>query len=293
MRAALYLLLLSACAGTPKREPSSTTKKTDGPTAPLALTYLGVAGWQLESGDVTILVDPYFSRPNLDGEIKSDPAAVAARAPKKANLIVVGHSHVDHLLDAPAVALATGAQIMGSASTAKVATSAGVPADHVIPIQGGEDYQFDGYSVRVIPSLHSALDDKHFMQGQPITVLPPKTFDDYTDGGTFDYLVRVGGREILVTSTANFIERELVGVHPDVAIIAPGLREQVYDYTCRLMRVLDYPQVVYTTHFDDWRAAPTDEEPDADLEAFVDEVKRCSPATQVIIPKHFVRMSAP
>ena len=156
------------------------------------------------------LVDPYFSRPNLDGEIASDPKAVAARAPKTASLIVIGHSHVDHLLDAPAVALAAGAQIMGSDSTARVAVAAGVPADHVIPIKGGEDYQFVDYSVRVIPSLHSALDDKHTF-GKPITAVPPRTFDKYQEGGTFDYLVRIADRQVLVTSTANFIERELRG----------------------------------------------------------------------------------
>ena len=82
-------------------------------------------------------------------------------------------------------------------------------------------------------------------------------------------------------------------MHPDIAIIATGLREEVHDYTCRLMRVLGKPPVVFTTHFDSWRSEPVDEEPGADLKAFVDEVHRCSPATQVIIPKHFVRIAAP
>lgn len=256
------------------------------------MTYLGVAGWQIESGDVTILVDPYFSRPNLDGEIASDPKAVAAHAPAHANVIVIGHSHVDHLLDAPAVALATGATIVGSDSTVRVAKAAGVPADKLVAVKGGETLELDGFSVRAIPSLHSVLDDSALLGGA-ITVVPPKTFADYQDGGTFDYLVTLGGRQILVSSTANFIERELAGVHPDVAIVATGLRERVDDYTCRLMRVLDKPQVVYTTHFDNWRGPPVDEEPDDDLKAFVDEVKRCSPETTVVIPKHFVRMTAP
>lgn len=255
---------------------------------PLALTYLGVAGWQIESAGKTILVDPYFSRPKLDGAIASDPAAVAAHSPKHADLIVIGHSHVDHLLDAPAVALATGAQIMGSDSTVRVARAAGVAADHLVPIKGGEDYAFEGLSVRAIPSLHSALDDKHVMGG-PITVVPPVKFDDYAEGGTFNYLVRVGGHEIFVSSTANFIERELVGLHPDVAIIATGLREQVYDYTCRLLHALGDPPVVYTTHFDNWRGPPVDEPANDDLRAFIAEVHACSPKTRVVVPKHFVR----
>lgn len=284
------LVLLAACHSSAAPRPVVASTQPKASEQPIALTYTGVAGWQIESAGKTILVDPYFSRPNLDGLIESDPLAVTARAPKRADLIVVGHSHVDHLLDTPAVAIATGAQVMGSASTIAVASAKGVAANKLIPIGGGEDYQFDGFSVRVIPSLHSALDDKHFAQGAPITVIPPLRFDDYADGGTFNYLVRVGGHEVFVTSTANFIERELVGLNPDIAIIATGLREEVFDYTCRLMRLLDYPEAVYATHFDNWRSAPVDEPLSEDLAAFVREVRSCSPRTNVIVPKHFERM---
>lgn len=280
----------SVAAGCLQEPPPQQPRPRQGPPrALLAMTYLGVAGWQIEAAGKTILVDPYFSRPNLDGPIASDPQAVAAHAPKRADLIVIGHSHVDHLLDAPAVALATGAQIMGSDSTARVAKAAGVPDDHIIPITGGEDYAFAGFSVRVIPSLHSALGEKHVMGG-PITVVPPVKFDDWAEGGTFDYLVRIGGHEIFVSSTANFIERELVGLHPNVAIIATGLRHEIHDYTCRLLTLLGKPEYVYATHFDNWRGPPVDEPEDDDLKNFVLEVQRCSPATKVVVPKHFERM---
>jgi L-ascorbate metabolism protein UlaG (beta-lactamase superfamily) len=283
MRAFWIVISVVSCAAPRSTEPTSRPVRQ-----PIALTYLGVAGWQIESAGKTIVVDPYLSRPALDGVLASDPAAVAAHAPKRAELIVIGHSHVDHLLDAPAVALAAGAQIMGSDSTVRVARSAGVAADRLIPIKGGEDYAFDGFSVRVIPSLHSALDDKHVMGG-PITVIPPVKFDDYAEGGTFNYLVRIGGHEVFVSSTANFIERELAGLHPDIAIIATGLREEIYDYTCRLLRALNHPSVVYTTHFDNWRGPPVDEPLSDDLRAFIAEVKACSPTTRVVVPKHFVR----
>ena len=122
------------------------------------MTYLGVAGWQIECAGKTILVDPYFSRPALDGVIESDPKAVAAHAPKKADLIVVGHSHVDHLLDAPAVAIAQRRAGDGQRQHDARGASAQACQRSSDPIRGGEDYQFDGFSVRVIPSLHSALD---------------------------------------------------------------------------------------------------------------------------------------
>lgn len=263
--------------------------------APIAMTYLGVAGWQLDAGEITVLADPYFSRPNLEGPVLPDEAAIAARAPDSADLIVIGHSHVDHLLDAPMVAIRTGAQILGSISTARVARASGVPADRVIPIRGGEDYAFEGYSVRVIESLHSALDHKHVEGGVEIPegITMPLRFEEYREGGAFAYLVRVGGHEVFFLSTANFIEREVDGLRPDVAVIATGLRQEIHDYTCRLMRALGHPPLVYTNHFDDWRGPPVDAPPDEDLEAFVAEVASCSPGTRVVIPHHFERMTVP
>jgi L-ascorbate metabolism protein UlaG (beta-lactamase superfamily) len=290
--ASLVLTLTPSCV----RDKCRAVPSTAAPRVarqPLALTYLGVASWSIESAGKTIVVDPFYSRPNVDGPIASDPAAVAKYAPKRADLIVITHSHYDHLLDAAPLALATDAQVVGSTSSARVVRAAGVPADHVVPIQGGEDYAFDGYSVRVIPSLHSALDDKHLMDGRlagPITVIPPVVFDDWREGGTFSYLVRLGGHEIFVLGTANFIESEIEGMRPDIAIIAPGLRQEIHDYTCRLMRALGNPPLVYATHFDNHRGPPVDEPLGDDTKAFVDEVRACSPKTRVVVPKHFERM---
>lgn len=281
-------LLLCGCSRAPQAvEPRAPVTK-----GPLALTYLGVAGWQLSSGETTILIDPYLSRPNLDGPIAPDADAIARHAPTHANLILIGHSHVDHLLDAPAIALRSGAEILGSESTTKVALASGVPADHLITVKGGEDFAFGGFSVRVIPSLHSALDQKHTF-GRNLTTTPalPMKLSEYEEGGTFIYLVRIAGHQVLVTSTANFIERELDGLRPDIAIIAPGLRHEIHDYTCRLLRALGYPPLVYATHFDDWRASPpvTPTLSD-DVRAFAAEVAACSPETRLVVPRHFERM---
>ena len=257
---------------------------------PITLTYLGVAGWQLDAGTpdhARVLVDPYFSRPNLDGPIVPDATAIAAGAPNTANLILVGHSHVDHVLDVPAVALRTGAEILGTPSTMRLARASGVPAEQLVQVGGGEDYAWDAVSVRVLRSLHSALDDKHAIPGE-IAATPtlPMTFDEYGEGGTLAYLVRLGGHQVFVMSTANFIEREVEGLRPDVAIIAPGLREQVYDYTCRLLHALGDPPVVLPTHFDDWHAplSTTPVPPDEELAAFVAEIVACAPGTRVIVP---------
>jgi L-ascorbate metabolism protein UlaG (beta-lactamase superfamily) len=291
MRRLLLALTLTAC------RTSATAPSTPPPAAadPIALTWLGVAGWQLDAGPTTVLVDPYYTRPaDLDAPVAPDPAAIAARAPARADLILVGHTHVDHALDAPAVALRTGAAIAGSDSTANLARASGVPGDRVLAFRARARIDRPGYTVDVIPSLHSKVGDE-FLGGvlPPNPKLPLSKAMDYPEGGTFAYLVTISGQRIFFLGTANFIESNLTGLDPDVAVIATGLREKVEDYTCRLMRVLDRPPLVYANHFDDWTAAPVDAPVSDDLRAFIAEVERCSPATRVVIPQHFARMTLP
>jgi L-ascorbate metabolism protein UlaG (beta-lactamase superfamily) len=260
---------------------------------PIAFTYLGVAGWVIEGDGKVIVTDPYLSRPaSPDAPLVPDAAAIAAHAPPRADLVVVGHSHYDHLLDAPAVALRSGAQLLGSLSTTRVGHASGLADDHLITVKGGEDFAMTGYSIRAIPSLHSAIGDKHIF-GREIAadVKLPMPAAGYEEGGTFAYLVRLAGHEVLVLDTANFIERELAGLRPDIAIIAPGAREHVHDYTCRLLRALGEPATVIVTHFDDWKGPPVDAPPSDDLVKFGDEVRRCATRTRLVIPRHFERFT--
>jgi L-ascorbate metabolism protein UlaG (beta-lactamase superfamily) len=260
----------------------------------LQLTYLGVAGWVLSDGAHTVVIDPYLSRPSFaDGvAVTSDAAAVAKHAPARADLILIGHSHVDHVLDAPALALRTGAAVLGTSSTINYARAAGVPEAQLITVRGGEDYAFAGFSVRVLPGLHSALDHKRTFgadQVIPAGVLPT-TFAQFAEGGTLNYLVRLGGRQVLIIGSANFIEREVQGLRPDAAIVAVGLRQEIYEYTCRLLRALGAPPTVITNHFDAWRAPvgePLSPEARQDLEAFSAEVQACAPGTTTVVPTPF------
>jgi L-ascorbate metabolism protein UlaG (beta-lactamase superfamily) len=207
------------------------------------------------------------------------------------------------VLDVPAVALHTGADVLGSESTPNLARASGLPAERVITVKGGEDFAFAGFSLRVLPSLHSALEHKHaFSANSTIAegVTLPMRASEYLEGGTLAYLVRLGGKRILILSTANFIERELEGLDPVVAILATGLREELHDYECRLMRVLDRPPLVLTNHFDAWREpyvprsrAQLDEQTRADLDRFEREIRRCAPDTRVLVPMHGEAITLP
>jgi L-ascorbate metabolism protein UlaG (beta-lactamase superfamily) len=264
-----FALSTLACAGP---RPAA-----EEPRRSITLTYLGAAGWILSDLTHTLLVDPYFSRAQDSATAKPDEAAIAAHPLPKADLVLVGHDHWDHALDAPIVAQRTGARLLGGLGLVRRLRDHGFPVDRLIGVRGGEDLQFDGFSVRVVPSLHS--------------------FTGLARGGdvdTFAFLVRLGGRQILVFDTANFIENEVAGLRPEIAIVAPGGRELVHDYTCRLLRALGSPPRIFTTHFDDWLKppeTPLSAEDQADLSSFAAEVRACSPGTEVTVPRPFVPIS--
>ncbi len=70
-------------------------------------------------------------------------------------------------------------------------------------------------------------------------------------GGTLAYLIRIAGKRIVLFGSMNFIESELNGLKPDIAMIgAMPERKNIADYTPRIMRALGNPPIVLPTHWD-------------------------------------------
>ncbi len=290
--------------------------------AVVRLKYLGTAGWEITDGRTVILVDPYLSRlrrvtpndtvdpadnrPLFDNTAiaQSDTATIDAHI-QRADFVLITHTHYDHALDAPYIASKTGATIIGTESTYHFARAQGVPADKLIVVRGGEDYAFEGSSVRVIPSLHGVLRRAPNRRPDPNASLPPAVFprdakppfrmgDLLIEGGTLAYLIRLGGRQILAFGSMNYIEREIEGLRPDVALIgAMPERREIYQYTGRLLRALGNPRMVLPTHWDRFNVT-YDVAQDAAvqrLQTFIAEVKGASPDTKVFVPKYFEPVS--
>ena len=280
----------------------------------VALTYFGAAGWEITDGRTVVLIDPYLSRINgpappgggtghtLPGDnrriygwhdpAEPDLAAIDAHV-RRADYVLVTHTHYDHVLDVPHIALKTHAAVIGTESTENVMRAYAVPEDQLITVRGGEDYQFPGFSLKVIPSIHSSLDHKHYFSSSttPAGLKPPLTLEQiHTEGGTLAYLIRIQGHKILAFGGNNYIERELTGLEPDTVLVgAGGSRKEIYDYSGRLMRALHNPPLVLPTHWDNF-LAPYDasQQPALDaLKSFIEEVHAASSQTKVIVPKYF------
>ena len=290
----------------------------------ITLSYFGAAGWEISDGKTIILVDPYLSRIKTSGlaavtgavapssalggpiedsrrtftpadVVESDEAVIDTHV-ERANFILITHTHFDHSVDMPYIAKKTGAVVIGTESTLNFARVSGVPEAQLVTVKGGEDFQFGDFSMRVIPSLHGVLPRPLAPlttrpEGFPANVKPPVRLDQLlVDGGTLAYLVRIGGHQILVFGSMNYIEREIEGLRPDVVMIgAAPQRKDVYDYTARLLRLLGHPRLVLPTHWDRSNI-PYDvsQEPAIKrLQSFIGEVKAASPSSAVVVPEYF------
>src|SRR5580704_8984386 len=288
----------------------------------VVLKYLGTAGWEITDGTTTILIDPYLSRINgpapprggsghlLAGDTRPaygwgdvaqpDVAAIDSHI-QRADFILVTHTHYDHVLDVPHIALKTHATVIGTESTENLLRAYQVPEEQLITVRGGEDYEFGAFSVRVIPSLHSPLDHKRYFSSAqaPEGMKAPLTLRQmHPEGGTVAYLIRFHGHQILAFGGMNYIEREIEGLEPDVVLAgAAGSRKEIYEYSGRLMRDLHFPGLVLPTHWDNFTAPyGASQQPSIDaVQSFVQEVKEASPKTKVIVPKYFepIRLDPP
>jgi L-ascorbate metabolism protein UlaG (beta-lactamase superfamily) len=278
------------------------------------LKYLGTAGWEIADGTSVILIDPYLSRINGPappgggsgypvpgdtrraygwGDIASPDVAAIDSHIQRADFVLVTHTHYDHVLDVPHIALKTGAVVIGTESTENVMRAYDVPEEQLITVRGGEDYQFGGFSLKVIPSIHSPLDHKHYYSSAaaPAGLKAPLTLRQmHPEGGTLAYLIRFDGHQILAFGGMNYIEREIEGLEPDVALIGAGAsRKEIYEYGGRLMRALHYPVMVLPTHWDNFLVPyGASQQPAFDgVRSFVQEILTASPRTKVIVPKYF------
>lgn len=119
----------------------------------ITLDWLGTATFRLTIDDLVVFLDAYVDR------VPTAPAVgLRAADVTKADFILVGHSHFDHLAGAEIIARNTGARIIGSNESCHVMRAKDVPVGQLLPSQGGEHHRLsETVTVRVLPSLHTCL----------------------------------------------------------------------------------------------------------------------------------------
>jgi len=128
-----------------------------GPRGPhtLAVRWAGYSNFELAYGGKVILLDAYFDRGS-----NYPPLGFKARDVTRADVILIGHGHFDHMSDAASVSIRTGATVVGAPLTTDKLAAQDVPAAQIRTVtgRGGEMLKFDGFSVEPILARHGQPD---------------------------------------------------------------------------------------------------------------------------------------
>jgi L-ascorbate metabolism protein UlaG (beta-lactamase superfamily) len=221
----------------------------------LAVRWLGTAAFEIRTVKACVLIDPHFSRHNLwqllAGPLHPDLARIRKHLPR-AQAVFIGHSHHDHLVDAPTVAKLLDAPIYGSADTARVAREEGVPLAHVHALQGGETIRVGDLAIEAVPSAHSDIITNWLVAGRIAPEShPPMRFTQYKHGPVFTYVVHWRGRTVYHFGSAELVEANLRHRQADVALVCLSGWKDNRSVFGRLASTL-HPSVIVPMHHDDF-----------------------------------------
>ena len=97
------------------------------------LDWYGCATFRMRTAGMTVFLDAYIDRVPA-----AEPVGLAVEDVDRADWIVVGHSHFDHVYGAERIAQRTGATILGSYETIRIMRAHGVPEAQLLPVAGGD-----------------------------------------------------------------------------------------------------------------------------------------------------------
>ena len=218
------------------------------------LDWAGCATFRLTVGNVVVFLDAY-----LDRVPDAPQSGLAVDDVDRADFILVGHSHFDHLWGAERIAPRTGATVIGSYETIRVMAEHGVPESQLQAVSGGERIRLsDDVIVSVYPSLHSCVWTGPFEQPDVVCLgdvgltldqqkarfghlegliakLSPEARahalrgrqGERGDGGALVYLIETPEGSVLYQDTSGHWSGLMRNLRPDVAILAAAGRGNV------------------------------------------------------------------
>ena len=117
----------------------------------LAVRWTGYSNFELVFKNQVLLLDAYFDRGSI-----YPPLGFRAADVTRANVILIGHGHHDHMSDAASVAVRTGAIVVGAPTTTAKLLAQKVPPAQVRTVtgKGGETLRFEHFTVLPILARH-------------------------------------------------------------------------------------------------------------------------------------------
>jgi L-ascorbate metabolism protein UlaG (beta-lactamase superfamily) len=226
----------------------------------LEVEWLGVSGYRLTHEGHTLFVDPYFSRlPLRDLLLRRralpDGAALDrfVHAPGKTVGILVGHTHFDHAVDAPALARRLDCEAYGSASLANLMALHGM-AERAVEVEPYRVYELGPFEVSFTPSAHSklllglAVPYDGELTCEHLDSLSPAA---YRCGQVWGISIAVAGVRFYHQGSANLIDDAVRERGVDVFLAGVAGRGFTERYWQRILALLE-PRAVVPTHYDNF-----------------------------------------
>jgi L-ascorbate metabolism protein UlaG (beta-lactamase superfamily) len=228
--------------------------------AGLEVEWLGVSGYRLTYGGQTLFVDPYLSRvPFRDLVLRRqalpDPAALDrfAGAPGETVGVLVGHTHFDHAVDAPAIVRRTGCKAYGSRSLLNLMALHGLTG-RAIEVEPYRTYELGPFEVSFTPSIHSklllglAVPYDGELSCDHLDSLSPGA---YRCGQVWGISIAVAGLRFYHQGSANLLDEAIREEDIDVFLAGVAGRSFTADYWQRILPRLN-PRAVVPTHYDNF-----------------------------------------
>jgi L-ascorbate metabolism protein UlaG (beta-lactamase superfamily) len=226
----------------------------------LEIEWLGVSGYRMTHEGQTLFVDPYLSRvPLRDLVLRRptlpDPAMLDrfAGAASEVAGVLVGHTHFDHAVDAPAIARRFGCRAYGSSSLVSLMALHGL-ADRAVEVEPYRTYELGPFAVSFTPSVHSklllglAVPYDGELTCEHLDGLSPNA---YRCGQVWGISIEVAGVRFYHQGSANLIDDAVRERGVDVFLAGIAGRSFTRDYWRRILPRLD-PRVVVPTHYDNF-----------------------------------------
>lgn len=224
--------------------PSPPATLTDPRTDSLRIQWLGTSSLLISDGQTHVLTDAYFSRIDklssvtrpMAPDVARIDAALKASNIEKLDVIPVLHSHFDHVLDSPWVAMRTGADLAGSESSLNVGRGAGMSEQKLKRAIPGEPMRYGKFEIIFLLSDHvpqaewiDRLTGMNETIDAPLS--PPAPIDAWKEAESYTLLVRHPYGDVLIQGSAGFVEGQLDGYQADIAFVSSvGLSRQPQGY---------------------------------------------------------------
>jgi len=229
----------------------------------VTVRWLGTAGFAIEHAGHVVLIDPYLTRASLTrcvvSALRPDLEVIGRHVPR-ADAIVVGHSHFDHALDVPAIALATGATVFGSRSAANLCRASGVPEAQVDVVErpagsAPVDREVGPFRLRFHAGAHSRLIAGRVPFPGDIAdcdQVPLRT-ERYRCGAVFAVEINVAGRTLFHLGSAEIVDAAHAGrsTAVDLVLLCVAGWTSSRDFPERMARALS-PAAALLSHWDDF-----------------------------------------